>query len=53
MYTFTRGDLSAHFTCEYVEEWHAYLSADLPVWADGNDSGLCCHSCLVVAVDKI
>lgn len=33
------------------EEWHAYLSADVPEYVSANGSGFCCHDCHLVIVE--
>lgn len=50
MYTFTTGSPVAHAT-HCWEEWHAYLTDELPEDVSLDASGICCHTCSTIVID--
>ena len=50
-YAFSAGSAVDH--ADHIwEEWHAYLSADVPADVDPNAMGICCHTCRTVVIDS-
>lgn len=53
-YTFTTSaddQISAHADHTW-EEWHAYVSSNVPEHIGNAASGICCHTCRVIIVDS-
>lgn len=50
MYTFTYGSPVEH-AGHVWEEWHAYLG-EYPESATANDSGICCHTCRTIIIER-
>ena len=52
MYTHTTAGKPVDHAEHVWEEWNAYLAAELPEGVSRNDTGLCCHTCETIVVDR-